>query len=286
MSRLRRFSSAARAAAYWLPPASASFCRAFFSHCRVGFPQGNGGKQQPEQQKQQKRAPYNAVKPLVCQRLIDAQNCRQPHQPGEYAAKDFLPPGDVMRFLHRSGFLRGLTTHIIVLSKGDVDIIAAISVDHQIHLPEYPGIGYHVVKIRLLHHMARGLLHGVDMLEVRLDVHLGQGHLGCSLLHAGKQGTDRMQRLYIHLTGCLAKGAELILLHFQPLPVILKNTGDGVGVFLHGFDFVHGKQRPAEGGNLLELRHQLLGYRPDIPVRSGIGAPEQSDPFPHKAEGF
>ena len=134
--------------------------------------------------------------------------------------------------------------------------------------------------------MARGLLHGVDMLEVRLDVHLGQGHLGCSLLHAGKQGTDRMQRLYIHLTGCLAKGAELILLHFQPLPVILKNTGDGVGVFLHGFDFVHGKQRPAEGGNLLELRHQLRGIDPIFPSVPVLARRSNQTLFLIKPKGF
>ena len=92
-----------------------------------------------------------------------------------------------MLFLHRAGFLGGLVPEIIDLTKGNVDIIAAVSVHHQVHLTEYPGVGHHVVQILLLYHMAGRFLHGVDMLEVRLDVHLGQGHLGGGLLHAGQQ---------------------------------------------------------------------------------------------------
>ena len=69
----------------------------------------------------------------------------------------------------------------------------------------------------------------------------------------------------VHLSRCLTEGTELCLLRCQPLPVIFKNAGDGVGILLHGFDFVHGKQRPAQGGNLLELGHQLWGVDPIFP---------------------
>ena len=75
-----------------------------------------------------------------------------------------------------------------------------------------------------------------------------------------------MKRLGIHLVGGLTKGTELILLGRQPLPVILKNAGNGVGILLHGFDFIHGKQRPAQGGNLPELGHQLRGVNPIFPT--------------------